>query len=212
MTIQFSKEILDRHIAPSVSSFNRAEIPDMSTWAKESAHWIASFFLNSAFSASFKPPMNAYAYNFLRRAQAAFAQHRLARDCTLAFLSAGGQWATLYCNALFHWETFLGQAWHAYALLLKAYSGTAFKEGDGSTEERLNKLYNAMKHVESRIENGQMLTGATVPVWLTNDGIRSVDASMTYFETGELLKQLALWADALMNPKTAKESFAKLDP
>jgi len=208
---QFSDEIINKHIAPGVSAFTRAEIPDMSTWAKESSHWVANFFLNSSFSAAFKPPMNAYAYNFLRRAQAAFAQHQLARECTLSFLSVGGQSPTKYCDALFHWETFLGQSWHAYALLLKAFSGTAFRKGDGSIEERLNLLYNAMKHVESRIENGQMLPDATVPVWLTNDGIWSVDASMTYNETGEVLKQLAVWADALMNPKTAKEAFAKLD-
>jgi hypothetical protein len=208
---KFSKEIVNKHIAPEVSAFTHAEIPDMSTWAKESLHWIANFFLNSAFTASFKPPMNAYAYNFLRRAQAAFTQHQLARGCTLGFLGDGGQSPTLYCDALFHWETFLGQAWHAYNLLLKAFVGKAFRKGDGSVEERLNKLYNAMKHVESRIDNEQMLPGATVPVWLTNDGICSVDASMTYIETAEVLKQLAVWADSLMNPKTAKESFNKLD-
>ena len=211
MAVQFSSEIVDRHIAPGVSSFTRADIPDMSKWAAESPHWIANFFLNSAFTTAFKPPMNAYAFNFLRRAQAAFSQYQLARDSTLAFLSSGGQSVTRYAEALFHWETFLGQSWHAYALLLKAFSGTAFKQGDGSVEERLNKLYNAMKHVESRIENAQMLPGATVPVWLENTGIRSIDASMTYFETAEVLKQLAAWADALMNPRTAKESFEKLD-
>jgi hypothetical protein len=211
MTTQFSGDIVDRHIAPDVSAFTRADIPDMSTWAKESRHWIANFFLNSVIT-SFKPPMNAYAYNFLRRAQAAFTQHGLAHDCTLGFLTAGGQSPTRYCDALFHWESFLGQAWHAYNLLRKAFAGTAFKKGGGSVEDRLNKLYNAMKHVESRIENGQMLPGATVPVWLTNDGLRSIDASMTYLETAEVLKQLGVWADALMNPKTAKESFAKLDP
>jgi hypothetical protein len=46
---------------------------------------------------------------------------------------------------------------------------------------------------------------------LENTGIRSLDASMTYAETGEVLKQLAAWANALMNPQTAKESFEKLD-
>jgi hypothetical protein len=211
MPIQFSTEIVNKHIAPGVSTFTQADIPDMSTWAKESSHWIANFLLNSSLSASFKFPMNAYAYNFIRRAQAAFTQHQLARDCTLGFLTAGGQSPTRYCDALFHWETYLGQSWHAYSLLLKAFSGTAFKKGDGSVEERLNLLFNAMKHVESRIENGQMLLGATVPVWLTNDGLCSVDAIMSYGETGEILKQLATWADALMNPQTAKEAFANLD-
>jgi len=211
MAVQFSSEIVDHYIAPGVSSFTHAEIPDMSQWNLEAPHWIANFFLNSAFTAAFKPPMNAYAFNFLRRAQAAFSQYQLARESTLTFLNSGGQSATRYAEALFHWETFLGQSWHAYALLLKAFSGTAFKQGDGSVEERLNKLYNEMKHVESRIENAQMLPGATVPVWLENKCIQSIDASMTYLEAAEVLKQLAAWADALMNPQTARERFEKLD-
>jgi hypothetical protein len=82
----------------------------MSKWAKESPHWIANFFLNSALSASFAPPMNAYAYNFLRRAQYAFSEHHLARESTLASLARGGQSPLRYADALFHWECFVGQA------------------------------------------------------------------------------------------------------
>ncbi|HUU09188.1 MAG TPA: hypothetical protein VM431_01460 [Phycisphaerae bacterium] len=211
MAVQYSAKILDKHIAPGVSSFTKADIPDMATWAKQSPHWIANFFLNSAFTASFAPPMNAYAYNFLRRAQYAFSEHHLARESTLAFLAAGGQSPTRYADALFHWECFLGQAWQAFALLCTAWEGRVYDKKDGSIEERLNALYNQVKHVESRINSGQMIPGATVPVWLDNYGLRSVDASLTYVETAEVLKELAKYADALMNPKTAKSALNELD-
>ncbi len=46
MTVTYSTQILDTHIAPGVSSFFQAEIPDMSTWDKESSHYVAKFFLN----------------------------------------------------------------------------------------------------------------------------------------------------------------------
>jgi hypothetical protein len=62
MAIQFSAKIEDTFIAPGVSQFTEAEIPDMSLWSKESQSWIANFFLNSLF-ASFRSPMQAYAYN-----------------------------------------------------------------------------------------------------------------------------------------------------
>ena len=149
--------------------------------------------------------MNAHAYNFLRRAQFAFSEHQLARQSTFAFLGGGGQSPTNYIEALFHWECFLGQAWHALALLVAAWDGKAFEKNDGSIEQRLNSLYNQMKHVESRIENGQMLPETTVPVWLENIGLRSVNASMTFAETAEVLKELAKYADALMNPATAND-------
>jgi hypothetical protein len=211
MTVTYSAQILDSHIAPGVSSFTQAEIPDMSTWDKESPHYVANFFLNSAFTATFAPPMNAYAYNFLRRVQYAFSEHHIARESTLRFLSTGGQSPRPYVDALFHWECFLGQAWHAFALLITAWEGKAFDKNDGSVEQRLNALYNQMKHVESRIDNNQMIPGATVPVWLTNTGLQSVDAALTYSETGEVLKELGKYANALMNPKTAKAAVQALD-
>jgi hypothetical protein len=155
--------------------------------------------------------MNAYAYNFLRRAQFAFSEHRMARESTFAFLAHGGRSPIRYADALFHWECFLAQAWHGFALLIAAWDGKAFDKDDGSVEQRLNALYNQMKHVESRIENGQMIPGATVPVWLDNDGLRSVDAQLSYAETAEVLKQLAKYADVLMNPQSASAALEDLD-
>jgi hypothetical protein len=211
MTVQFSSAILDTHIAPGVSAFNEADIPDMSSWANASSHWIANYFLNSALGVSFAPPMNAYAYNYLRRAQYAFSEHAIARSSTLAFIANGGQSPRNYADALFHWENFLGQAWHAYGILITAWKGKAFEKNDGSVEQRLNALYNQMKHVESRIDNAQIIPGATVPVWLENQGLRSIDASITFVETGEVLKELAKYADALSDPKTAKEILGAND-
>jgi hypothetical protein len=57
-----------------------------------------------------------------------------------------------------------------------------------------------MKHVESRIENGQIIEGATIPVWLTNEGLRSTDALLTYAETGDILRDLAKWANIVVDP------------
>jgi hypothetical protein len=211
MAITFSAAVLDKHIAPGVSTFTSAEIPDMSGYTKESRHWVANFFLNCVCRAMFVPPMDAYAYNFLRRVQYAFAEHERARTATLAFLQGGSQSVASYAEALFHWECFLGQAWHAYALLANAWDGKVFQKGDGSIEQRLNALYNQMKHVESRIEASQMIPGATVPVWLENQGLRSVDTTLRFAETADVLKDLAKYANALMDPKSAKDKLIALD-
>lgn len=60
-----------------------------------------------------------------------------------------------------------------------------------------------MKHVESRIENAQLIDGSTVPVWLINDGLVSVFATLTYTETGEILIDIAKWANILQDPLSA---------
>lgn len=208
--VTFSAAVRDQLIAPGVSGFTSAEIPDMSFHTPQSPHWVANFFLNSIGRAKYAQPMQAYAYNFLRRAQFAFTEHAQARASTLRFLEGQGQSIRTYVEALHHWEIFLSQCWHAYAQLLKAWDGKAFTRGDGSVEERLNAIYNQMKHVESRIENGQLPPGAVIPVWLENQGLRSVDATLSYAESGEILNDLAVYADALADPLTAKERLNEM--
>jgi hypothetical protein len=84
-----------------------------------------------------------------------------------------------------------------------------YDKGDDSQAERLNKIYNAMKHVESRIENGQIPDGATVPVWLDNEGLRSTDSHFGFEETFGVLLELVKWADALVDPLTARSAIEK---
>lgn len=208
MSLQFSAALLDANLAPGVSAFNRAEIPDVSGFSSEPRYWVANYFLNCSFRAAFAAPMNAYAFNYLRRTQYAFAEYTIAGRLTTSFLASGGQSVTSYTEALYHWECFLGQTWHAYSILMKAFDGKAFESNDGSVHQRLNTLYNEMKHVESRIDNAQMIPGATVPVWLENAGIRSVDAHLSFTEAAEILRELAEYANALMDPKTASAKFA----
>jgi hypothetical protein len=211
MAVQFSDEIIDTLIAPEASLFCSADIPDMSTFAPQCSHWVANYFQNSAFRGKWPAPLNAYAYNYLRRAEAAFCEYTNARAATLNFLERRNS-PSLYALTLLHWEIFLGQSWHAYQLLVHAVNPgmKVFGRNTGSVEERLNKLYNQMKHVESRIEKGQMPAGATVPVWLTNEGLKSIDAHLSYRESAEVLKDLAKWADALDDPRSAANKISSL--
>lgn len=147
---RFSTYVKDRFIAPGVSGFTNAEIPDMSDYDPQSAHWVANFFLNSVFRDRLKAPYDAYVHSFLRRAEGAFSEHDVARRATHAFLATQGrQSPSQYAVALLHWEFFLAQAWQGYALLMKlihtstgSVDWKVFTRGDGSFEERLNALYN----------------------------------------------------------------------
>lgn len=209
--ITLSNYAIDKFIAPNASLFTQADIPDMSEYDDQVTHWIANFSLNSMCRAAWKPPYNAYMYNYLRRAESAFVQHSLARSETIAFIESGRQSVRKYTAALFHWESFLGQSWHAYKTLQKCFEIQLYKPGDSSVEERLNMLYNQMKHVESRIENAQIIDGATVPVWLTNNGLVSIDTLLTFTETGEVLADVAKWANILQDPLSAPETLNKND-
>lgn len=206
--VRASSNFLNKFVAPGISDFTSAEIPDTSEYDPESSFWLANFVLNSGLRGNFNAPGNAYAYNYLRRAVAAFSEHEEARQATLDFLSSDRQSVSRYAAAPLHWEYFLGQSWHAYLLLRGLFKfltqrdvPQVFVRGEGSVEERLNDLYNQMKHVDSRIENGQMIEGATIPVWVTNEGLRSIDALLTYAETGDVLRDLAKWANVIVDPR-----------
>jgi hypothetical protein len=194
---------LEQVLAPGLREFDKAEIPDASRIGAHPERWASTFVLNSVGRGRYVQPMQTYVFNFLRRGRQAFAEHAQARELTIAFLEGNRQSPPKYVDALFHWESFVGQAWHAYQLLYKPLKIKLFDKGDGSQLQRLNAVYNAMKHVESRIENGQILDGATVPVWLTNEGLRSVDCLFAYSETFEILEEIAKWGTALVDPVTA---------
>lgn len=207
--VMFSFYALEQGIAPGIRKFSEANIPDCSIFAGQAEHWMANFFLNSTFRGKFSQPFQTYFFNFLRRGRQAFVEHARARELTLAFLQENRQSASKYVDALFHWESFVGQSWHAYQLLAKPMGIRVFEKGDGSPSERLNAIYNAMKHVESRIEHGQILEGATVPVWLENEGLRSTDCTFLFSETSEVLAEIGKWGNALMDPSSANATMSE---
>ncbi|MGH7210770.1 MAG: hypothetical protein ACREF1_04835, partial [Acetobacteraceae bacterium] len=49
-----------------------------------------------------------------------------------------------------------------------------YKENDGSDFDRLRVLYNTSKHMDERIENGEILAEASAPIWIANHGIEAL--------------------------------------
>lgn len=82
-----------------------------------------------------------------------------------------------------------------------------FEPSDGSVTQRLNLLYNRAKHAEKAITSQQLPQDGTLPVWLKNDGLHCVESSLTFEEIAEILKDLALWADAVQDPLTMREKI-----
>jgi hypothetical protein len=171
-------------------------------------YWVTHLFLNSAVESRYKAPLGAYGTAFLRRAEGAFVMHSLARQATITLLALPQITPSHYARALLHWEGFLTQAAQAQLVLvrtIRSLSGDetykVYGQNDGSVEQRLHAGYNALKHVEKRINNNQILPDSVSPVWMTNDGLRSTDAQLTWTETGDVLNDLARWADGLQDPR-----------
>jgi hypothetical protein len=85
--MQWSEAILDKYVAPGITVFTSADIPDLQPEFLEWRHWIANYFLNNVLRGAFREPWRQYALNFIRRAQASFKFYHLAREATLNYLA-----------------------------------------------------------------------------------------------------------------------------
>ena len=201
---RFAKHVLDTFLAPHVSNFRRAEIPDMSC---ESSLWLSKFFLNSVLRRSYADPFRQYVFNFLRRVEGAHIAHQCARSATAKFLHGSRQSMSRYMEAIFHWEAFLAQSWMACALTENLNETPPFRKGDGSVEQRVNLLYNRSKHSSEAIRANQLPLKGTISVWMENDGLHGVDVMLSWEETGEVLHDLSNFATMLEDPKTLVEKL-----
>jgi len=192
---------MDNFIAPELSGFTSAQIREV-----VARPWLPNFILNSMLRGSFHSPAREFAFNFFRRATIAVSEYEMAGAATDRYLAADEQLFTVYFQALHHWEQVLASTWHAWnTLRLLASEEKVFVRGDESVEERVNGIYNALKHAESEIDAGRVPPAGTLPVWLTNDGLRSLRTMLSYDEIADCLERLAAWAYVLEDPLTSRE-------
>lgn len=204
MQLYPTDDFKDRFVAPEISSFTEASIPDLSELQER---WLVSFILNTSLVVQLDDGTRRTIYNFLRRVEASFREYSSARQMTLAHLANPNPDAVSeYIIAMGHWEVFLSQAHQAWCLLARGQK-ILFTPGDGSTMQRLNLLYNRSKHAEKAITAQQLPPDGTLPVWLKNDGLQSVESSLTFEEITEMLEELAVWADAAQDPTTMREKI-----
>lgn len=216
VAMEISDYALDTFVAPEMSKFTDAAIPDITQYSENREWWVRHFFLNSMLRATVAPPYRQYMLNFLRRAELSFNAYELARDRTLRYLNGPrNKGVGHYVAAIGHWEVFLSQAWHTYLLFsyIDGRDGQGiFTPGDGSDAERLNFLYNRSKHAEKSIKGSFYPDGSTMCLWLHNDGLRATsdrktDGHLTFSEMFAMLQEFAKWADRVEDPATLQEKI-----
>lgn len=199
--------IFDEYMATEASAFTAAEIPEIGPTHPESKHWVSNYFLTSVLRAQYGSPTRELVATLLRRVTIAFEEYDLAKARTDEFVQRrldGEQPMRVYLSALHHWEQCVAAAWQAVAAWMKTTGLQAFEPDPlaPSAEQRLNHLYNWSKHTESKVVTpGQMPDSGPLAMWLTNDGLRSVDHLLTWKELAEVLDELAKAADILQDPK-----------
>lgn len=75
----------------------------------------------------------------------------------------------------------------------------AFQVGDNSPEDRIRLIANAIKHTAEKLDRESSVATHTLPIWLSNQGLQSYDASVNYAELTSVLSDLAKFADTFQS-------------
>jgi len=156
------------------------------------------------FRVSIRPEVRPFALFFLRRAEAAFAAYYSALSSLKEYIEAEPNTISLYFRALSQFETCISRTWQAFdqyrrfEIQVLERDRKIFTKGDGSTYERLNKMYNIDRHV-----GGHVSDEAFLPIWLTNTGLAADGFNLTYTELSELLSEAGDFAERISHPDPA---------
>jgi hypothetical protein len=204
--IQFNPRLLDRNVAPGISDFTKAEIPDLRGDFSQSIHWLSNHFLNTLLGTSYTGAFRQYAINMLFRAQTQFDLYRRAREQTATYLQCSSHHNPAvrhYYAAVSLWESCLLNYQIFIDLYTKAVATKAFMPKDGSEEQRAYDLANAVKHWGGTIHSSSCDEDHNIPLWLTNDGLCAQSLKLSYAELAAITREVAAAANALENPASA---------
>jgi hypothetical protein len=112
----------------------------------------------------------------------------------------------LYYDSLNNWEAFALQCQMARDLYLFISKSKAFDQGDGSPEQRLYDLANAVKHFRGHLDSQRFTPADILPMWITRDGLVSINHSVTYAEAAGVLRDLSKLAHLLQDPVAVREA------
>lgn len=211
--MQWNPDILHKFLAPGISEFTAADIPDLTEAYPQAPHWLTNHFLNNALRSSFKDQWRQVVLAYIRRSHNAFHTYHDARRLTFQYLDGNephNPRVSRYFDAVSTWESFALQMSMAMDLFrwLNQDEG-AFRKNDGSKEQRLYDIANLMKHTASAVSSGQCTEADTVPLWLANDGLRSFGLVISYKEASEVLADVSKLADEYQDPHSLREKWTK---
>ncbi|MEG3939972.1 hypothetical protein QT995_17650 [Microcoleus sp. S36b_A3] len=193
---------LDNFFAQELSALSECNAPDLAEHFAEVEPLIDNFILNSIFTFPIKTEYKPYIFGIIRRVQMALVEYQNGRTLLLLYLNESKKNTSLYFQALSHFEiavTLLYQAyefWRKLGKKIESKETNLFKTGDGSSLEKLNKLYNISKHLEASTTP----EGNLHHVWISNNGICANGVTMSFTELADLVKEYVALAKGFSNP------------
>jgi hypothetical protein len=197
--VQFSTELLEKYFAPGIDGVTPQNIKDLNSEISDSK-WLENHFLNSIFGPNFNQVGRARFAILAFRAKTALVAYDRAKSACASFVEksvSGNPATTLYFEAVGQWETVILNLHHA-ADIVKYMAGASFDEDEDV--KKIRAISNRIKHVAEDIHGGKH-TDLTIPMWLTENGLKTSDAEISFDDVSECLLSLVKIIDELQNPR-----------
>jgi hypothetical protein len=189
-TIQYAGFLLDKFGAPKLSELTECNAPLL----EDPPNYLGSFVLNSIFTMNYPDPLGRLVLIFGRRVIHAIREYAIGRELLSAYVAKLEQTNSHFLQAMratTHFESCVGSAYQACALLGRISELVAEPAPKDEREERLRKIWNRSKHFdEDVIDHKVSNTEITAPVWLSNHGISATTASVSFNELHSALIEL----------------------
>ncbi|GGG06548.1 hypothetical protein GCM10010912_58960 [Paenibacillus albidus] len=174
-----SNYLLDKYISADLSSLTENNtLP----YNKE-IQWVNAFVLNATLRFRYEEKQRIYLMNFLRRIESTFHQYNYGSLELDDFLNHDKASVSKYLSAVVCIETSVSHLYQAYMIGSKMIGENLFVRNDGSSIERLNKLYNIVKHYDSAISSDsveELNTNEATMDWLENSAALQNDDPFSF--------------------------------
>ncbi|MFC3789131.1 hypothetical protein ACFOQM_10105 [Paenibacillus sp. GCM10012307] len=194
LELQPSNYFLDKFV-----SFDLSSLSSNNTGKREiSSKWVNAFILNSAFRYKFEEPKRLLIMNLLRRVESSFHQYNLGSSQLDEYLLGDKRGISRYFSAVVCFEIALSHLYQAYMFGQRLTGIKLFNSNDNSSLDRLNKLYNISKHYDGTVSKGEIDEVNTIPIWITNEGFKSIDKFLSYNEVHEMMNEMEYISNELI--------------
>lgn len=164
------------------------------------AEWLPNFVLTSILRVNVTDPQRQLIFNFIRRTDSAVLEYSRAREELAIYFDKTGGRVTHYFRGLHAFESAVAMTYQAHLLLSHLFPDkpSLFAKKDGTVLQRLDRVYNASKHLDLYIANGaRYAKESTLTVWLVNTGVQCAEAFITFAELASAIDNISRIATAL---------------
>jgi hypothetical protein len=164
--------------------------------------WLEMFVFRRVFDNHVTHDLAPLAFAIIRRARDAVVAHDAGVALLQTFVGKEPRLLVAYFDCLGRFEAALTAVAFSFETMRQFYGSGHFETGDGSPNERMQALYNLLKHSNAM----NLPVGHIHALWLENDGIHGAQLVngatdhlvLTFDELAELIRWIADVADRLV--------------